>query len=66
MYHVLSSESVASSAILDLVAFSTGCASRATDPDIVGYTSQGFSGCARYWFVRLGQDRRIFLNQSLA
>ena len=49
MCHVsyLCSESVASFAILDPVAFSTDCASRATDPDIVGYMSQAiFRMCA--------------------
>ena len=60
----LSSESVASSAILGLVAFSTDCASRATDPDIVGYMFQGFSGYARCWPVRPVQDHRISLGQS--
>ena len=66
MCHVsyFGSESVASSAILGPVAFSTGCASRATDPDIVGYMSQGFSGYVRYWSVRPAQDRRMFLGQS--
>ena len=55
---------VAASAILGLVAFSTDCASRATDPDIVGYMSQGFSGYAQYWFARPVQDHQISLAQS--
>ena len=54
---------VAASAISGLVVFSTGCVSRATDPDVAEYMPQGFLGGVRYWSVRPVPDPPIFLGQ---